>query len=156
MILKTLIRNIVFFQVFAGFLNPGTGEGDIRFHLRKPLFSNSFPQFPLIQGLGSAYIHYHNIPSRFIQEVASAPCVTENYNGSDLRQLQRTSQNGKDRAPHIYFDTKTILNGESRPKTSNFYSKHWLEENVLSSSKDIEECAAFYKMTPARDPKQHF
>jgi len=100
-----------------------------------------------IQGLGQNFIHYHQISPRFFQHVARTLGRTSNMDhcGNDLRMLQHGAASQSDKTPHVYFDTKAILNGDERPKNPEFYSQQWLEENVLNSSLDLEACADFYK-----------
>ena len=106
-----------------------------------------------IQGLATNYIHYHQISPRFFQHVARTIGRTGDmdYCGNDLCMLQHGTHSASDKKPHVYFDTKAILNGDERPRNAGFYSKLWLEENILSSSSDLEACADFYKTLSESD-----
>ena len=93
---------------------------------------------------------YHNVRHGFMKEVAMVIGATlddVNACGSDLRQLQLTTIlakcGGIDKAPHVYFDTMSILNKTSR--TLSQYSTPWLEQNVLASTDNLEQAAAFYE-----------
>ena len=92
---------------------------------------------------------YHKVSHSFMKEVAKEIRATlddVNACGCDLRQLQLTTMlarcGGIDKAPHVYFDTVNILNKKNRALLQ--YNKSWLEENVLASTDNLEQAAAFY------------